>query len=172
VPRRSTLAHELYGSVRGQITVTNDRLPPGFAYPIGGLYTVRGYPEALVSGDDVVVATAEYRFHLPRLLPAGPPSEFFERRFRLRPTPEGRRPDWGLILRAFFDAGKTLRHGATKPEDSENSGETLVSAGFGFELDLRQNLTARIDWGWPLESTQEDVQAGDSRVHFLFRLRH
>ena len=65
--RSSTLAHELYASLAGQISL-NDRLIPNAQRVVGGFFSVRGYPEAIVSGDSAVFGTVEYRFHVPRAL--------------------------------------------------------------------------------------------------------
>jgi hemolysin activation/secretion protein len=62
---QSTLAHEVALSVRGQYAF-NGRLIPQAEDVAGGLYSVRGYPESVSAGDSVVIASAEYRFHIPR----------------------------------------------------------------------------------------------------------
>ncbi|MEI9893473.1 MAG: hypothetical protein WDN28_06125 [Chthoniobacter sp.] len=63
---KSTRAHELAFSFHGQVPLDKARLAPELQMTVGGFDTVRGYPEALAAGDSVMVATAEYRFHVPR----------------------------------------------------------------------------------------------------------
>ena len=58
-------------STRGQIRF-DDRLVPQFQQVAGGMFTVRGYEQSIVAGDSVVIGSAEYRFHLPRMLDPGP----------------------------------------------------------------------------------------------------
>ena len=44
----------------------DNRLIPHAEYVVGGLYTVRGYPENALAGDTTLVFTTEYRFYVPR----------------------------------------------------------------------------------------------------------
>ena len=107
---RSTLAHELYFSFRGQ-TALGYRLIPQFEQAAGGFYSVRGYPEAEAAGDSVFLGTAEYRFHVARALGVAPnPTKIkiFGDPFRVLPEQPYQRPDWDCILRGFIDAGQVL----------------------------------------------------------------
>lgn len=168
--RWQTLAHELAFSLRG-LTAFNDRLIPSFQQVAGGLFTVRGYPESVVAGDSVVLGTAEYRFHLPRVLkihedPATTP--LFGQPFRWSPTAPYGRADWDLIFRGFVDAGQSLN---ARKKGFERD-ETLIGAGVGVELQFKQNLQIRVDWGFALSEIEaiagtEGVGSGDNRVHFL-----
>ena len=142
--------HEIYGSVRGQLTPGDQRLTPNFMYPVGGFYSVRGYEESLVSGDNTVVATLEYRLHLRRLL---------------WPEENGRTPDWDLMFRGFADAGHVAYNNPLPFEEST----TLTSVGVGLDLKIKRNLQCRLDMGVPLQTVEngtEDVQSGEPRLHF------
>jgi hemolysin activation/secretion protein len=139
----STLAHEIYLSFRGQVAL-GERLIPNEVMTVGGLYSVRGYPEAAVFGDRVAMATVEYRLHIPRLLKprqteAAQIPVLGE--FRGRPQYVYGRPDWDLIFRAFMDGGRTQKIGKIPGE----FGDTLWSAGFGLELLIKRNLSLRFD---------------------------
>ena len=166
----STLAHEIYGSLRGQVSLDRRRLAPNFTEVAGGFYSVRGYPESFISGDDAVIATLEYRLHVPALLPpADEPITLFGQPFRARPQGVLGPLDWDLILRAFVDAG--VVHQVDKLSFESNA--TLLSAGVGAELTLRPHATVRVDWGFPLRDTEngdEEVTVGSSQVHLLFSL--
>ena len=112
---RSTLAHELYFSFRGQWAL-GYRLIPQFEQAAGGFYSVRGYPEAVTAGDTVFLATAEYRFHLARALGVAPnPTKIkvFGDPFRVLPEQPYQRPDWDCILRGFHRSGP----GSPKQQD-------------------------------------------------------
>jgi hemolysin activation/secretion protein len=165
---KSTLAHEMSFSLRGQWSFS-DRLVPNYQQVAGGLYSVRGYPESVASGDTVVIGTAEYRLHIPRLFAIDPePPMFMGEPFRWAPQQPYGRPDWDLIFRAFVDVGQTINYRPTVGEFDER----LVGAGFGFELQLRRNLNVRVDFGWALENVRQagggnKVESGDSRVHFV-----
>ena len=166
-PGSSTLAHELAVSFRGQWSAGN-RLVPQFEQVIGGLYSVRGYPQSVLAGDSVLVLNAEYRFHLPRALGIQPvPSELFGEPFRFVPQTVFGRPDWDLIFRGFFDVGRTY---ISKKLPFEAEG-ILMGAGVGVELQLKQNLDFRVDWGVALRDVpSRGVEAGSSRVYFVLSL--
>jgi hemolysin activation/secretion protein len=169
----SKLAHEIQLAFKGQYSFEH-RLIPQFEQVVGGLYTVRGYPESVVAGDTVIIGTLEYRFHLPKVLPArGKPfqskpntlaSKIFGQQFRFAPTNAYGGTDWDFILKAFVDAGQTMISDAFAFENDE----TLLGAGVGFELQFRRNLSVRVDWGFVLnELDSADVDQGDDRVHFV-----
>lgn len=189
--RRSTLAHEIALSLRGQYTLGNRRLIPQKEQAIGGFYSVRGYPESLVAGDNVFLASAEYRFHVPRALlprsvkssPEGvreeSPGTLFGRPFNYRPPHAYARPDWDLIVRGFVDLGFTeINRGRSRLRRPEDRNQTLLGAGLGLELQLLRNLNLRADVGWairrvwtninvtPYEKLPTDVEAGSVRGHF------
>ena len=68
------LPDEIAVSVHGQYAFGNTLIPQE-EDTAGGFYSVRGYPESIVAGDNVVVFTGEYRFHVPRAFsPAAPRS--------------------------------------------------------------------------------------------------
>jgi len=159
----STLAHELYFSVRGQ-TSFGSRLPPNFVTVAGGFYSVRGYPESFVVGDQGFVATAEYRYHIPRGLAPGEVGTFGDQPFRWRPQQTLGRPDWDLIGRAFIDVGRTVNEDRLAFETDQ----TLVGAGVGGELAIKRNFSLRLDLGFVLKEATNDVsteEEGDSRLH-------
>ncbi len=171
-PEDATLAHEFVLSARGQAALGDARLAPNFQDIAGGLYSVRGYPEAVAAGDSVIIASAEYRFHLPRALPQSPqPARFLGRPFRFSPQYVYGPTDWDLILKAFVDFGRTIQNDRLSFE----SNETLVGAGIGIELSISRNLTARLDWGFALNdlddpSGDQSVDVGDSELHFVLTL--
>ena len=161
----STLAHELFTSIRGQVTPYNRRVPANYMQTLGGFYTIRGYPESFSTGDSAFMGTMEYRFHWPRSLkPKEEPAKIFDKPFRLQPEYELGRPDWDLVFRSFFDYGRTYKN--DKLYFERNS--TLISSGLGVELSLRNNMKIRTDWGWPLKSAnngEDNVSVGNCRVH-------
>lgn len=158
-----TLAHEMVFGLRGQYTF-DSRLVPNYEQVVGGLYTVRGYDESIVAGDTVIVASAEYRFHLPQALAYDPnPGELWGKPFRYRPQQPYGRADWDLILKGFFDIGRTINN----DRKSYESDETLIGTGVGVEFQYRRNLTLRVDWGFVLDEIEDKAEVGDNRVHFV-----
>lgn len=170
----ATLAHELVLTGHGQYGF-GDRLVPRHQQVLGGLYTVRGYPESWAAGDTVAVGTAEYRFHLPRALPREPdPSRtmLFGEPFRWTPQQPYGTADWDLIFRAFVDAGYVRDHRSHLVATEGDN--VLVGSGVGLEFVFKQNLSLRADWGVALKDTEahgpgaDEVEAGDNRFHFVF----
>lgn len=161
-----TLAHELALSVRAQHAL-GYRLIPNFEMVAGGFSTVRGYDESEVVGDNAVVATAEYRYHLGRSGSIAPePVTLFGRPFRAQRTRPYGGADWDLILKGFVDAGAVSQNAAPFFEKDE----TLIGVGVGAEARLRRNLTLRLDYGMALtdigEGAGRSTQVGDTRLHF------
>jgi hemolysin activation/secretion protein len=158
-PRSSTLAHEVAILVRGQWALDN-RLVPQYQQIAGGLYTVRGYDQAVAAGDNLLLGSAEYRFHLPRIFSPDPtpPEVPGMGEFRARPQHVWGRPDWDLILRIFTDAAQVTSNGSS--ELRSEADELLWSAGAGIELQVLRNLTVRFDAGYVLNSVREN-ERGD-----------
>ena len=128
----------------------NYRLIPQLKFVVGGFNTVRGYPEAINSGDSAFVFRAEYLFHLPPFFNPSPhcKTTLFGKQFRKVPEYPGGRADWDFILRMFVDGARSVDNDAF-PVLEENS--TLLSTGLGAEIDLWQNFMIRCDWGITLQ---------------------
>ena len=172
-----SLAHEAALSFRGQYAF-GERLIPQQEQVAGGLYSVRGYPESVAVGDNVEVASLEYRLHVPRLLrPSDAPMRLpGVGAFQARPRYEYSFPDWDFVVKAFVDAGYVdpVKGGANNEKSN-----ALVGAGVGVELRFRRFVTARVDYGVALLDAEEldlggnsiDVtDAGDDQVHFSITL--
>ncbi len=167
-PESSTLAHELVLAFRGQYAF-NNRLIPQQEAVLGGLYTVRGYDESVVAGDTMLMASAEYRFHVPRSFDVNPEpgSTFRGKPFKWAPQQVYGRPDWDLVLRAFFDAGITSNSQRLPFERNE----TMIGAGIGAELLVLSNFSVRTDWGFALSDLDNGLgKQGDNRLHFVLTL--
>ena len=148
----SRRAHEVYLSSRGQDAFDN-RLIPQEEMIVGGLYTVRGYPQATLAGDSVAMASAEYRLHLGSLL-------------QLKELPF----DWDLVLSAFVDLAR-VRQSQKVPGEVES---TLFGSGLAVELRILRNLRVRYDFGFALRDlegpggTRDIVERGDAEHYLSF----
>lgn len=161
----STLAHELYFSVRGQRAL-GSRLIPQHQTVAGGLYTVRGYPESLAAGDSAYIFTAEYRFHVPRIFKPKKPTRLpvFNTPFRWAPQTVYGRPDWDLVLRGFYDVGRVTNVSRQVFETDQ----TLSGAGVGVELRFKHHVTVRCDYAVALDdvaTATRRVNSGNNRIH-------
>ncbi|MCM8531117.1 MAG: hypothetical protein NE330_08165 [Lentisphaeraceae bacterium] len=164
----STLAHELVFTFNGQQSLGN-RLIPQYQRALGGFYSIRGYDESEVIGDNMFVVSGEYLFHLPRMLKPGSPLDIFGKSFKYRPSQVFDHPEWDFIIRLFADYGQT----SIVDAESTEFDQTLASTGVGFEVRLGDHFIGRIDYGVAMKdvevtSTQEGTEKGDSRVHMSF----
>ncbi|MEE8314416.1 MAG: ShlB/FhaC/HecB family hemolysin secretion/activation protein [Myxococcota bacterium] len=148
--------HEIRLSSRGQEAFDN-RLIPQHEMVVGGLYTVRGYPQAELAGDSVTAGTVEYRLHLTRLLATpGVVSGL----------------DWDLTLSAFADLAR-VRHSQKLPGELDT---TLFGAGLGLELRILRNVRVRYNFGMALRDVEdltgakERVERGDVEHHLALTL--
>ncbi len=163
-----TLAHEMALSLRGQATF-GQRLVPNYQEVLGGLYSVRGYPQGISAGDHAVAATVEYRAHIARMLDINEtPGSLLGEPFRWRAQYAGGPTDWDLVLRGFVDAGRTINVDRQSFEEDQ----TLVGAGFGAELSFNRRFVVRTDLGWALVGLDDAggatiVEEGDFQWHFV-----
>jgi hemolysin activation/secretion protein len=187
------LANEVSFRVRGRLLkeggnhvagVEGTRLIPHEQEPIGGAFSVRGYPESVLSADEFVVGSIEYAFHFPRVLKPGPAGKFVRDNwaFQWRPAKLRQEPDWDLIGRVFYDyayrqiAALPLEEGQTVEElGLVEQTLSIEGAGGGLELQIKQNLSIRCDVGLSLTELRDDtrepgqqivVPAGDVRYYF------
>jgi hemolysin activation/secretion protein len=168
--RNMTLAHEFFFSTRGQYAFDR-RMIPNIEQVAGGVYSVRGYPESIAAGDSVFLATAEYRFHFPRTLAVRDPTTtpLLGQPFRWAPQQAYGRADWDLIFRGFVDVGRAVN----SQRQTFEVDSTLVGTGVGVELQFRQNVSIRLDWGFALTGAtngSETVNPGHNQLHFILTL--
>jgi hemolysin activation/secretion protein len=137
------LGSRLYLRLAGQFTtaplISNEQ------FAIGGAESVRGFLESDELGDYGISGTLEWR----------------------TPMLSGWLGDWAtdLHLLSFFDAG-VVRIIDALP--GQPSAADLSSWGFGLRFGGTEGLMATFDWADPLVPTN-DVEAGDSRIHFQVR---
>jgi hemolysin activation/secretion protein len=164
----STQAHEVYLGMRGQYAYDN-HLIPQHQMVAGGYYTVRGYPQASIAGDNVYFGRAEYRLHVPRLfrIQPAPVQVPLLGDFRVAPDQPYGRPDWDFIIRGFFDAARVT---VNKKQPGQTN-DTLLSPGVGGELRYKDTLVVNVDWGYALNTIRNGlVKKGHDEVWFLVTL--
>ncbi|HSX38893.1 MAG TPA: hypothetical protein VLE95_08770 [Chlamydiales bacterium] len=154
--------HEFLFAGQGQYAFQY-RLIPQLKFVVGGFNTVRGYPEAINSGDSAFVARWEYIFHLSPVFPSSRHSvtTLFGKNFRPVPEYPGDRADWDVMFRAFIDTARSIDNHCVH---SLEKNSTLLSTGLGTEIDLWQNLMIRLDWGITLQKAVK-TDAGHSIVY-------
>lgn len=161
------LANEIFLYTQGQ-TSFGSRLIPEYQETLGGLFSVRGYPTALVAADHAITGVFEYRLHIPQLLKPSadsPTVKLFGKPLRVRPPYPGGAADWDLILRGFYDVGRGTNEQSSQSGVPKDPNETLMGAGVGLELIIRQNLFLRADNGWALRDV-ENIRKGNFEFYF------
>ena len=139
--RTSAHGWQMRLTVNGQWT--QDALVPGEQFGVGGAASVRGLQERDLSDDKGITANAE--LHTPNLCA----------------TFSGGSTRCDLL--AFFDDGHLSRNDALPGEPTHQS---VDSAGVGFRMNVRRNLTAQLDYGHVL-SASDQAEKGDQRLHAL-----
>jgi len=164
----NSLTHEVAFAARGQVTF-GQRLVPNYEEVLGGLYSVRGYPQGIAAGDHAFNLQAEYRYHFPRSFSLSEqPGSLFDQPFRWRPQYAGGPTDWDLVLRSFFDFGVTIN----QDRESFEEDQTLVGSGIGVEFSIYRRLVVRSDFAWALAELENPdgsalVDTGDFQWHFV-----
>ena len=143
--------------------ITSDgRLVPAKMTSFGGLYSVRGYKEYEIVADGGVIASAQYEFDLVKYEES---QEIGETESNEEMQAEKR---WlrKLAPLAFFDFGRAR----IKDPVGERAVHELFSVGLGTAVELGDNFSGAIYYGFPLRST-DDTSAGEGRFGFSFIYR-
>jgi hypothetical protein len=167
------LANEVSVRVRGRYLLRGTRLIPHEQEPIGGAFSVRGYPESVLSADEFVSATFEYALHFPRLLTPGAEGKLFRRPFNWRPAKVRQNPDWDLIGRVFCDyAYRQVTPLPPGPGEEEATRVlslvertlSIAGAGGGLELQVKQNFSLRCEVGLALTELRDNTLEKDKQI--------
>ena len=137
----------------------NERLVPAKMTTFGGMYSVRGYKESRIVADGGIIASVQYEYDLVE-------------RDRSKDSPESDPQDrpWlkKLAPLVFYDYGRT------KVEETRSTGEKgdqdLSSVGVGALVELGDNFSGAVYYGYPLVST-EDTDQGDGRLNISLMMR-
>ncbi|MBR8836733.1 MAG: ShlB/FhaC/HecB family hemolysin secretion/activation protein [Stigonema ocellatum SAG 48.90 = DSM 106950] len=109
--------------VRCNIQLAGNSLLSREQFSLGGQPTVRGYRQDALLTDNGIFASVEVRLPIVRV-----------------PEVKG-----SLQVAPFIDFGTGWNTGGKSPDPN-----TLVGLGFGLLWQMRDNFTARVDWGIPL----------------------
>lgn len=141
---------------RGGLQISADPLFPIEQYSIGGLDTVRGYPENTIVRDNGWSATVEARLPTLQLRLPG-----------IEPTPE----DGWLELVPFVDMGRGWNSNRPDPPAQPRS---LSSAGMGLRWSPAPDWVIEVSWAYTFDNI---IQGSDSDflvengINFLIRTK-
>ncbi len=127
---------------KNQAQFSNYNLVASEQFQIGGPTSVRGYPVAEFSGDKGYYTSLEWSF----------PSYFVPKKIKVPFTGDTLRDALHPVL--FYDWAMISNKQLSYVGDKKN--RTLKSAGFGFRLNLSNNLSARIEFGYPIGRKSSD----------------
>lgn len=147
--RMQKLPHASYGIFRATGQFSPDRLVSAQQFQEGGAFTVRGYKEGLLIGDQGFVLSGEIR------------TPFFlaPKSFKLPFSNYGVRDNIQFV--SFVDFGASYTN---KPDPGIGKSEYIMGIGVGLRVQLTKSLTGRIDLGIPLLRQHPENLA--PRIHF------
>lgn len=121
-------------------------LPSSEQFQVGGLYTVRGFSEGLLSGRNGYFASVELRA-------------------ALKPTPATFTTSVspGVQTLVFLDHGAALPF---RPGLPNTSNDHLTSAGVGLVLDFGSQVSARMTAAFPLKKNPGELRQRNPKIHF------
>ncbi|WP_299485331.1 ShlB/FhaC/HecB family hemolysin secretion/activation protein [Acaryochloris sp. IP29b_bin.137] len=131
--------------LRSTVQFADRPLVPLQQYGLGGLNSVRGYPQNLLLVDNGLFGSAEYRLPLVRF---------------------GNNQQGLLQFAPFFDIGHGWSY--TLPNSNPGREETLAAVGLGLRWQWSDLMSARLDWGIPILSVGQGANSGfdDSQLFF------
>lgn len=144
----------LSGSFR--FVTSDERLHPSQMTAFGGMYSVRGYDEYEVIADGGILASLQYEYDLVKHGQAG-----LRQAGRLVREQDRKPFVRKFAPLVFFDYGQARIEDAS---GSENSDQELASWGVGTKLELGDNFTGVVYYGYPLIET-EDTREGKGRIN-------
>jgi hemolysin activation/secretion protein len=144
----------LSGSFR--YVTSDERLHPSQMTAFGGMYSVRGYDEYEIIADGGILASIQYEYDL---IKHGQAQMRKDKRGMegQDPKPFVRK----LAPLVFFDYGQARIEDA---DASETSDRELASWGFGTKVELGDNFTGVVYYGYPLIKT-ERTREGKGRIN-------
>lgn len=134
--------------IRSDLQVSDSSLVVTEQFSVGGVFSVRGYPQNAALRDNGWFNSAEIRATILRI------------------------PEWetSLQLTPFLDFGTVWN---TDSFDSDfDTTNTLVSTGIGLRLQVSDYFAARLDWGIPLIDLEIDGDSlQENGVYFSLELQ-
>ena len=119
-------------------------IPSGEQFQVGGIYSVRGFSEGLLSGRNGYFGSVELRAALnspPQNSPTGFP-----------PLVQGL---------AFFEHGAALPY---RPGQSITKDDYLTSAGVGLMMDFGSRISTRLTFAYPLDKNPNEMNQRSPRI--------
>ena len=142
---------------------SNCRLAPAKMTTFGGLYSVRGYDEDGIVADGGILASVQYEFDLIKHWQLNNQQQQAEPNEPQTNGPAIRK----LAPLAFLDYGRAV---IKDQQPGEEGVEELLSIGLGAIVEVGDNFSGALYYGWAIRSTTE-TDDGDGRLNISMILR-
>ena len=135
--------------------IPDERLIPAKMTTFGGMYSVRGYKENRIVADGGIIAQVQFEHDLVKQdLARGTASDTKPWLRKLAPL-------------LFFDYGRAKMENKIA---GEKGTENLYSLGVGALVEIGDNFSGAVYYGYPLEST-DDTDRGEGRINLSLMMR-
>jgi hemolysin activation/secretion protein len=142
------LAPDFIWLLRSDVQLANQSLLAQEQFSLGGASTVRGYRQDALLGDNGVFLSTELRVPVLTIT------------------------DWDMVIQIIPFADWGMVWNQEKRDEMDWDSHTIFSTGVGLRLQLKDNLTAQIEWGIPLtDINTEGNFSAESQLHFLIHYK-
>ena len=146
---------------------SDERLPPAKLTTFGGMYTVRGYDESEIVADGGYLGSLQYEYDLIRAdQVAYAPEPALEEELEEEPQQQPCLRKLAPLI--FVDAAKA--HTKDVLLAGEREDQCLVSVGGGLAVELGDNFSGAVYYGYPLRDT-DSTREGKGRVNVGMMMR-
>jgi hemolysin activation/secretion protein len=149
--------NRISGSFR--LITSDERLVPAKMTTFGGLYSVRGYEEDEIVADGGMLISGQYEFDLVR---HGKAKQGQQNNAEQKETKKSLLRKLAPLV--FVDYGRAK---IKYPVPGERRVRELCSVGAGTIIEVGDDFTAQIYYGWPLRGTDE-TDRGEGRLNMSF----
>lgn len=152
--RIQALQNDFLGIFKGSFQWSDSALYGSEQMQLGGVYSVRGFDEGVLLGDKGYTFSAEARHAIPGLKDFTIPL-LNNNSYKVELEDK-------VYAAAFYDFGFAKLNYVGDNSDHTNY---LQSAGVGLRTDIGKNLTANLDWGFPIGPKRYEEQSSNV-LHF------
>ena len=141
------LPSDIIWLLRSDLQLVNQSVLAQEQFSLGGTFTVRGYRQDALLGDNGLFISTELRVPIVRIY------------------------NWNMIVQFIpFLEGGTIWNKEKLDNNLETN--TLLSTGLGLRAEIQDNLTAQIEWGIPIiEIKNEGKSLQENGIYFSIQYR-
>lgn len=148
---KKILPYNIQFNARFKAQTCSTKLTPQEEVGLGGLDSVRGYPDSDYLADDAVIENLELVF----------PAFFIPQKIKMPFSTASFKQNTSFVI--FSDYGWGRRR---SPARSDQKSVNFLSAGPGLRINLLDKATMRLEWGFQLGANRSITEKGTSQFHF------